>query len=173
MSKRAKRNTPEYRVGSGYDVHRLGDPGPLLIGGVEIRSNGGALGHSDADVVMHAIVDALLGATAGGDIGQHYPNTDPANRDANSARFVAQTIEDLGNSGWVLVNADITIVLERPRIEPFAETIQAEVAKALGVDPSQVGIKAKTNEGLDSIGAGNAVACHTTVLVMREPLRES
>ena len=119
---------------------------------------------------MHAVVDALLGATASGDIGQRYPNTDPTYRDSNSAEFVAQTIEDLRDSGWDLVNADITIVLERPRIKPFAEQIQAEVAKALGANPSQVGIKAKTNEGLDSIGKGKAVACHATVLVIRDPL---
>ena len=170
MSKQVKRNMPEYRVGSGYDIHRLGNTNPLLIGGVEIAPDGGAIGHSDADVVMHAVVDALLGATASGDIGQRYPNTDPTYRDSNSAEFVAQTIEDLRDSGWDLVNADITIVLERPRIKPIAEQIQAEVAKALGANPSQVGIKAKTNEGLDSIGKGKAVACHATVLVIRDPL---
>ena len=112
MSKQVKRNMPEYRVGSGYDIHRLGNTNPLLIGGVEIAPDGGAIGHSDADVVMHAVVDALLGATASGDIGQRYPNTDPTYRDSNSAEFVAQTIEDLRDSGWDLVNADITIVLE-------------------------------------------------------------
>ena len=154
-------------MGAGYDLHRLGAARPLRIGGVDIAPDGGAIGHSDADVAMHALVDALLGATGGGDIGRRYPNTDPANRDADSARFVAETIADLRNAGWELVNADLTIVLERPKVAPFADEMRRQVAAALRADPTRVSLKAKTNEGVDAVGAGRAVACHAVVLVVR------
>ena len=134
---------------------------------MDIAPDGGAFGHSDADVAMHALVDALLGATGGGDIGRRYPNTDPANRDADSARFVAETIADLRNAGWELVNADLTIVLERPKIAPFADEMRRQVAAALSADPARVSLKAKTNEGVDAVGAGQAAACHAVVLVVR------
>ena len=116
---------------------------------------------------MHALVDALLGATGGGDIGRRYPNTNPANRDADSSRFVTETIAELRDSGWELVNADLTIVLERPKVSPFADAMRERVAAALGTDPARVSLKAKTNEGVDAVGAGKAVACHAVVLVAR------
>ena len=116
---------------------------------------------------MHALVDALLGATGGGDIGRRYPNTDPANRDADSSRFVDETMADLRAGGWELVNADLTIVLERPKVAPFADAMRQQVAAALGTDLERVSLKAKTNEGVDAVGAGEAVACHAVVLVAR------
>lgn len=116
---------------------------------------------------MHALVDALLGATGGGDIGRRYPNTDPANRDADSSRFVAETMAELRAGGWALVNADLTIVLERPRISPFADAMRHRLASALDVDSERISLKAKTNEGVDAVGAGEAVACHAVVLVAR------
>ena len=134
---------------------------------MDIAPDGGALGHSDADVAMHALVDALLGATGGGDIGRRYPNTDPANRDADSSRFVTETMAELRDSGWELVNADLTIVLERPKVSPFADAMRQRVAAALGTDPTRISLKAKTNEGVDAVGAGQAVACHAVVLVAR------
>lgn len=167
MSPPSEHAIPEYRVGNGYDLHRLGAARPLRVGGVDITPDGGAIGHSDADVAMHALVDALLGATGGGDIGRRYPNTDPANRDADSSRFVAETMADLRGAGWHLVNADLTIVLERPRISPFANAMRERVAAALGADPTRISLKAKTNEGVDAVGAGQAVACHAVVLVAR------
>lgn len=154
-------------MGNGYDLHRLGADRPLRIAGVDIAPNGGALGHSDADVVMHALVDALLGATGGGDIGRRYPNTDPGNRDADSSRFVAETMAELRGDGWELVNADLTIVLERPKVSPFADAMRQCVAAALATEPTRVSLKAKTNEGVDAVGAGQAVACHAVVLVTR------
>ena len=159
---------PEYRVGNGYDLHRLGADRPLRIGGVDIAPDGGAIGHSDADVAMHALVDALLGATGGGDIGRRYPDTDPANRDVDSSRFVAETMADLRKAGWELVNADLTIVLERPKVSPFADAMRQQLAAALGTDSERISLKAKTNEGVDAVGAGEAVACFATVLVARE-----
>ena len=140
----------------------------MRIAGVDIASEGGAIGHSDADVAMHALVDALLGATGGGDIGRRYPDTDPANRDVDSSRFVAETMADLRAGGWELVNADLTIVLERPKVSPFAEAMRQALAAALGNDPQCISLKAKTNEGVDAVGAGEAVACHAVVLVARE-----
>ncbi len=135
---------------------------------MDIASEGGAIGHSDADVAMHALVDALLGATGGGDIGRRYPDTDPANRDVDSSRFVAETMADLRDGGWDLVNADLTIVLERPKVSPFADVMRQRLAAALGTDSERISLKAKTNEGVDSVGAGEAVACFATVLVVRE-----
>ncbi len=134
---------------------------------MDIAPDGGAIGHSDADVAMHALVDALLGATGGGDIGRRYPDTDPANRDADSSRFVAETMTDLRGAGWGLVNADLTIVLERPKVSPFADAMRQRLAAALGTDSDRISLKAKTNEGVDSVGAGEAVACHAVVLVTR------
>ena len=136
---------------------------------MDIAPDGGTLGHSDADVAMHALVDALLGATVGGDIGRRYPNTDPANRDADSAHFVTETMADLRKAGWQLVNADLTIVLERPKVSPVANAMRRRLAAALGVDSDRVSLKAKTNEGVDTVGAGQAVACHAIVLVTRGP----
>jgi 2-C-methyl-D-erythritol 2,4-cyclodiphosphate synthase len=160
--------TPEFRVGNGYDLHRLGDPSPFIIGGVEVSSSGGAVGHSDADVVMHALVDALLGAIASGDIGQRYPNTDHLNRNANSARFVTETMKELRSRGWEVVNVDMTIVLEHIKIAPFTHIMIDRIAAALGsVEANRISVKSKTNEGVDAIGSGNAVACYSTVLVMR------
>ena len=162
-----ERSLPEFRVGTGYDLHRLGADRPLRIAGVDIARDGGAIGHSDADVAMHALVDALLGATGGGDIGRRYPDTDPANRDTDSSRFVAETIGDLRDRGWELVNADLTIVLERPKVAPFAEAMRERLAAALASDSERISLKAKTNEGVDAVGAGEAVACHAVVLVAR------
>ncbi len=140
---------------------------------MDIAPDGGAIGHSDADVAMHALVDALLGATVGGDIGRRYPDTDPANRDADSSRFVAETMTDLRGAGWGLVNADLTIVLERPKVSPFADAMRQRLAAALGTDSERISLKAKTNEGVDAVGAGEAVACFATVLVARESSQAS
>lgn len=140
---------------------------------MDIASEGGAIGHSDADVAMHALVDALLGATGGGDIGRRYPTTDPANRDADSSRFVAETMADLRDGGWDLVNADLTIVLERPKVSPCADAMRQQLAAALGTDAERISLKAKTNEGVDAVGAGEAVACFATVLVARESSQAS
>ncbi len=168
MSRHTAPASPEYRVGSGYDLHRLGAARPLRIGGVEVAPSGGAVGHSDADVALHALVDALLGAAGMGDIGRRYPDDDPANLNADSARFAAETMAELRADGWELVNADLTIVLQRPKIAPFAAAMQASIAAALGTLPQRVSVKAKTNEGVDALGAGAAAACHAVALVVRE-----
>lgn len=161
--------TPELRVGNGYDLHRLGDSSPFVLGGVEIAPKGGAIAYSDGDVVMHALVDALLGASAGGDIGQRYPNSDHRNRNADSSQFVSETMSELREGGWKLVNVDITVILEHIKIAPFAKIMINRVATALGdVEANRISIKAKTNEGVDAVGSGDAVACYTTALLIRE-----
>ena len=161
--------TPELRIGNGYDLHRLGDSAPFVLGGVEIAPEGGAIAYSDGDVIMHALVDALLGAIASGDIGQRYPNSDHRNRNADSSRFVSETMSVLRDGGWKLVNVDITVILEVIKIAPFVQVMVNRVAEALGdVEANRVSIKAKTNEGVDAIGSGDAVACYTTALLMRE-----
>ena len=133
-----ERSIPEYRVGIGYDLHRLGADRPLRIAGVDIARDGGAVG-----------------------------NTDPANRNADSSRFVAETMADLRNMGWELVNADLTIVLERPQVSPYADAMRQQLAAALGSDMERISLKAKTNEGVDAVGTGEAVACQAVVLVSR------
>jgi 2-C-methyl-D-erythritol 4-phosphate cytidylyltransferase/2-C-methyl-D-erythritol 2,4-cyclodiphosphate synthase len=153
------------RIGTGYDLHRLVEGRPLVIGGITIPSPKGALGHSDADVVCHAVTDAVLGAAGAGNIGQRYPDTDPAWKDASSLDLLADSVRHIRASGFAVENVDVSVVLERPRIAPHIAAIQARVANALGIDPSRVSVKGKTNEGLDAIGRGEAIAAHAVALL--------
>jgi 2-C-methyl-D-erythritol 2,4-cyclodiphosphate synthase len=156
------------RVGQGYDVHRLVPDRPLVLGGVLIPSDRGLLGHSDGDAVLHAVGDALLGAAALGDIGQHFPDTDPAWRGADSAELLARIVELVRETGYVPVNADISIVAERPRLGEHRDAMRGRIADLLGLDRSAVSVKARTNEGLDAVGRGEAIAAHAVALI--EPL---
>jgi 2-C-methyl-D-erythritol 4-phosphate cytidylyltransferase/2-C-methyl-D-erythritol 2,4-cyclodiphosphate synthase len=153
------------RAGTGYDLHRLVEGRPLIIGGVTIPADRGALGHSDADVVCHAATDAILGAAALGDIGQHFPDTDPKWRGADSIALLAQAAALVAAAGYEVGNLDVTVILERPRIKDHIDAMRARVAKALDVDVSRVSIKGKTNEGVDAIGRGEAIAAHAVALV--------
>jgi len=153
------------RIGTGYDLHRLVDARPLVIGGVTIPSEKGALGHSDADVVCHAVTDAVLGAAGAGNIGQRYPDTDPKWRGAASLELLRDSVGHVRASGFAVENVDVSVVLERPKIAPFIADIRARVAGALGVEPSRVSVKGKTNEGLDAIGRGEAIAAHAVALL--------
>ena len=153
------------RIGTGYDLHRLVDGRPLVIGGVTIPSEKGALGHSDADVVCHAVTDAVLGAAAAGNIGQRYPDTDAKWQGASSIELLRDSVCHIRASGFAVENVDVSVVLERPKIAPYLGDIQARVADALGVDPSRVSVKGKTNEGLDAIGRGEAIAAHAVALL--------
>lgn len=158
------------RVGIGQDVHRTAAGRPLVLGGVRIESDFGLLGHSDADVVLHALCDALLGAAGLGDIGEHFPDTDERWRGADSREFVRQVVERVRSKGWRVANADVTIHAERPRLAPFKPQIRASVATLLGVEASVVNIKAATNEGLDAVGRGEAIACSAVVLLLDAPV---
>lgn len=155
------------RIGFGYDVHRLVEGRPLVLGGVTIPFDRGLLGHSDADVLLHAIMDALLGAASMGDIGQHFPDTDPAFAGANSLQLLEQVGRLLAESGWAPVNLDTTLLCERPKLAPYREEMRRRIAAALRITPDQVGIKATTNEGLGFVGSGEGIAAYAVALIRR------
>ena len=138
-----------------------------MIGGVRVPSEQGAVGHSDADVLLHAIVDAILGALKAGDIGRHYPDSDPAWRGADSTRFARETAARARHAGWEPVNLDATVLLERPKLASHVPAIEQTVAECLDVGADRVNVKAASNEGLDAVGEGRAIACHAVVLLAR------
>ena len=153
------------RAGTGYDLHRLVAGRPLVLGGVTIPSPTGALGHSDADVVCHAATDAILGAACLGDIGRHFPDTDPRWKDASSLDLLRRAVALVAGQGFEIGNLDVTVVLEKPKIKDHIDAMRAAVAAAIGVDAARVSIKGKTNEGVDAIGRGEAIAAHAIVLI--------
>jgi 2-C-methyl-D-erythritol 2,4-cyclodiphosphate synthase len=155
------------RVGYGYDVHRLVAGRRLVLGGVEIPSDKGLDGHSDADVLVHAICDALLGAAALGDIGRHFPNTDPKYGGISSLVLLKHVGGLLEAGGYALVNIDATLILERPKILPYVEAMQAAIGEALGVSPALISIKATTGEGLGFAGRGEGAEAHAVAGIIR------
>jgi 2-C-methyl-D-erythritol 2,4-cyclodiphosphate synthase len=153
------------KVGFGYDSHRLVEGRPLVIGGVEIPFEKGLMGHSDADVLLHAIGDALLGVIGEGDLGRHFPDTDPAYRDMSSL-LILQKINDMAErKGLVVGNLDSTVVLEKPRLAEFVPLMVARIASVLGVEQGRVNVKAKTNEKMGFIGRGEGIAAFAVVTV--------
>jgi 2-C-methyl-D-erythritol 2,4-cyclodiphosphate synthase len=155
------------RIGQGFDVHAFAAGRKLVIGGVEIAHARGLLGHSDADVLLHAICDALLGAAGLGDIGDLYPDTDPAYRDLDSAVFVRGALAKLAPGGWRVVNLDVTVFAQEPKLGPVKAAIRANLAALLGVPLEGVNVKAKTGEHVGAIGRGEAIGCQATVLIDR------
>ncbi|MBI4539436.1 MAG: 2-C-methyl-D-erythritol 2,4-cyclodiphosphate synthase [Gemmatimonadetes bacterium] len=153
------------RIGFGYDSHRFDPSRPLILGGIRIPAASGLAGHSDADAVAHAIIDALLGAAAAGDIGTHFPPDDPRWKDADSMHLLEQAVRVLGGRDYRVVNVDVTVVCERPRIGSHARAMQERLAKAMGLRATQVSIKAKTNEGLGWIGAAEGLAACAVALI--------
>lgn len=153
------------RVGTGYDLHRLVDGRPLVLAGVTVPCERGPLGHSDGDVLCHALTDALLGAAGAGDIGRHFPNTDPAWKDAPGLDLLARAVAIVRVAGYVPTSADVTIILERPKLSPHVDTMREHVARVLGVVTSAVSIKGKTNEGVDAVGRGEAIAAHAVAVL--------
>jgi 2-C-methyl-D-erythritol 2,4-cyclodiphosphate synthase len=145
-------------VGIGYDSHRLVAGRRLVIGGVELSSELGLEGHSDADVLAHAVTDALLGAAGLGDIGEHFPDTDERWRDADSMQLLAEVVERLHDAGFAVENVDCTVVMERPKLSPHRDAIRERLAQALGVEPRRVNVKASTGEGIGFVGRGEGVA---------------
>jgi len=153
------------KIGFGYDSHRLVEGRRLVIGGVEVPFEKGLLGHSDADVLLHAIGDALLGAIGEGDLGRHFPETDPAYRDISSL-LILQKINDMAErKGFVVGNLDSTVVLEKPRLAEFVPLMVARIASVLGIEQSRVNVKAKTNEKMGFIGRGEGIAAFAVVTV--------
>lgn len=153
------------RVGLGYDVHAFAVGRPLILGGVEIEHERGLLGHSDADVLAHALADALLGAVRGGDIGKLFPDTDPAWKDADSLELLSAVAVKVREEGFAIIDADCVLVLEAPRISPYREQMRENLARAIGVPVDAVGVKATTTEGLGFEGRGEGVAAQAVVLV--------
>ena len=155
------------RVGTGYDLHRLVEGRTLVLGGIAVPFERGALGHSDADVVCHSAIDAILGAAAMGDIGRHFPDADPQWQDASSVDLLRRAVALVSRAGYDVVNIDVTVVLERPKIRGYVDAMRQAVADAIGITTDQVSIKGKTNEGVDAVGRGEAVAAHATALLRR------
>lgn len=158
---------PQIRIGNGYDLHRLVEGRPLILGGVTIPFERGLIGHSDADAVCHAVTDAILGGAGLGDIGRHFPDTDAAWKDANSIDLLRTAAGVVAAAGYAVINVDVTVIAQRPKLSPHAEAMSANVAAALGIAPSQVSVKGKTNEGVDATGAGDAMAAHAVALLSR------
>jgi 2-C-methyl-D-erythritol 2,4-cyclodiphosphate synthase len=153
------------RVGLGYDIHRLKLGRRLILGGVEIPAGFGLEGHSDADVVTHAVMDALLGAAGLGDIGEHFPPSDERFQDVSSLELLAHVRDLLGRSGWRVINADVVVVAEQPRIAPYAEQMAGRIAGILGIDAACISIKATTKEGLGPEGAREAISAQAVALL--------
>ena len=154
------------RIGFGYDSHVFTDAAkPLVLGGVLIPDSPGLKAHSDGDVLIHAVIDALFGAAALGDIGSHFPDTDAAWRGADSALLLETAMAEVRAAGHQLGNLDVTVICERPRLRPHVEAIRARLARILGVDVAQVSVKGKTNEKMDDVGAGKGIVVHAAVLL--------
>jgi 2-C-methyl-D-erythritol 2,4-cyclodiphosphate synthase len=147
-----------FRVGIGYDVHRLVEGRPLIIGGVHVPFDRGLLGHSDADVLLHAVTDALLGAAALGDIGTHFPDTDEQWRGADSLTLLAQSGKLISDAGFRVLNVDATVALQLPKLRPYIDEMRERIAEALGLDAGQVSVKASTTEKLGFVGTGDGAA---------------
>ena len=153
------------RIGYGYDSHRFEDGRRLVLGGVEFPGETGLAGHSDADVLTHAIIDALLGAAALGDIGSHFPDDDPQWKDADSIGLLARVAKEVRGAGYKIGNVDATVICERPKLRPCAELMRERLAAAMGVGKGRVSVKGKTNEKMDDVGAGLGVAVHAACLL--------
>lgn len=153
------------RIGIGHDSHRLQQGGPLRLGGIDIPAARQAIGHSDADALLHAITDSLLGAAGLGDIGQMFPDTDPANRGRDSAEMLRAACDDVAALGWQIGNLDCIVFLERPKLLPFKQAIRQRLAEILQIEPERIGLKAKTAEQLGPVGHEEAIAAQCVVLL--------
>ena len=154
-----------FRIGIGHDTHRLVAGRPLILGGLKIESDRGAEGHSDGDALTHALADAILGALCEGDIGLHFPDSDPQWKDADSLQLLARVLWLARGRGLEIVNADATIILERPKLRDYITPMRENLAKAMGLDANRVSVKAKTGEGLDAVGRGESVIVQAVVLL--------
>ena len=165
-------SSPEIRVGQGFDIHRFSDDPtrPLILGGVTFEGSRGLVGHSDADAVAHAVTDALLGAAGLGDIGEHFPDTDPAWKGADSMRLLAETVALIRAAGWTIANVDSSVVLEAPKLAPRRAEMVEALARVVG---APVSVKAKRAEGLGALGRREGIACFAVVLLIRSPVDDT
>jgi 2-C-methyl-D-erythritol 2,4-cyclodiphosphate synthase len=157
-----------FRIGQGFDVHQLTEGRPLIMGGITIPYEKGLLGHSDADVLLHAVADGCLGAIAAGDIGKHFPDTDPEFKDADSAKLLQQVWMLVKDEGYELGNIDCTIIAQKPKMAPYIDEMRARIAELLEADITQVNVKATTSEKLGFTGRGEGIAAQTTVLIKKK-----
>jgi len=165
------RGVAPFRIGNGYDLHRLVAGRPLILGGVTVPFDKGLQGHSDADAVCHAVTDAILGAAGAGDIGRHFPDTDEAWKDADSLELLRRAGQIVREAGYSIVNVDVTVIAQRPKLSPHAGAMQRNLSGVLGIAPGQISVKGKTNEGVDSMGTGESIAVHAVALVTSALLR--
>ncbi|MGG0719835.1 2-C-methyl-D-erythritol 2,4-cyclodiphosphate synthase [Robertmurraya massiliosenegalensis] len=156
-----------FRIGQGFDVHQLTEGRPLIMGGIEIPYEKGLLGHSDADVLLHTITDACLGAIGEGDIGKHFPDTDPDFKDADSAKLLIHIWQIIKEKGYELVNADCTIIAQKPKMAPYIEPMKIRIAELLECEPGQINVKATTTEKLGFTGRGEGIAAQAVVLLQK------
>ncbi|MFJ7729962.1 2-C-methyl-D-erythritol 2,4-cyclodiphosphate synthase [Neobacillus sp. NPDC097160] len=157
-----------FRIGQGFDVHQLTEGRPLIIGGITIPYEKGLLGHSDADVLLHTVSDACLGAIGEGDIGKHFPDTDPNFKDADSAKLMEHVWQLVKNKGYELVNADCTIIAQKPKMAPYIEQMRARIAELLEAETEQINVKATTTEKLGFTGRGEGIASQVVVLLKKK-----
>ncbi len=160
------------RIGHGYDVHRLVEGRPLILGGVKLDYELGLLGHSDADVLLHAVSDALLGAAGLGDIGKHFPDTDPAYKDADSLELLRVVARRVKEQGYQVSNLDVTMIAQKPKLRPHIPQMEQNIAQAVGIDPSRVNVKATTEENLGFTGTMEGMRCHAVCLLEEKESKE-
>ena len=153
------------RIGFGYDSHRFEPGRQLVLGGVDFPGETGLKGHSDADVLIHAIIDALLGAAALGDIGSHFPDMDPKWKDADSTELLAQVVKEIRGAGYQIGNVDATVICERPKLRPCVELVRGRLAEVMNVGTGRISVKGKTNEKMDDVGAGVGIEVHAVALI--------
>ena len=165
MIRQGDTTTPEVRVGIGHDTHRLGPGGPLRLGGIDIPHDKQAVGHSDADVLLHAVTDALLGAAALGDIGEMFPDSDPANRGRDSAEMLRAARDRVVAAGWEIGNVDCIVFAQRPKLPPHKESIRRRLAEMLGIAPERIGLKAKTGEQVGAVGREEVIAAQCVAVL--------
>ena len=161
----ARRSPVPFRIGYGYDSHRTDPARPLVLGGVRIPGAAGLAGHSDADVLIHAVIDALLGAAARGNIGEHFPDTDPRWAGADSAVLLERVVTELTDAGWRVGNVDATVICERPKLRDKVDSIRRRLSEAVGIPFTSVSVKGKTNEKMDDVGSGVGIAVHAVALI--------
>ncbi|HEX3999250.1 MAG TPA: 2-C-methyl-D-erythritol 2,4-cyclodiphosphate synthase [Pirellulales bacterium] len=161
------RGSLQFRVGIGHDTHRLAAGGPLRLGGIDMPHDQRSVGHSDADVLLHAITDALLGAAALGDIGELFPDSDEANRGRDSGQMLEAAVGHVVAAGWTIENLDCIVFAELPKLSPYKLSIRRRIGELVGIDAERVGVKAKTAEGLDAVGRREAIAAQCVALIKR------
>lgn len=156
-----------YRIGQGFDIHKLTKGRKLILGGIEIPFEKGLLGHSDADCLIHAIIDSIFGALALGDIGSHFPDTDMKYKDADSQILLKEAIKIMEEKDYNLINLDTTVKIQAPKMRPYIDSIRENIAKIFGVDIDKISVKAKTMEGMGIVGEGDAVICDAVILIKK------